>query len=258
MLYPKELLFDDSTPDEAHEPPDGYAKGYSGRRPEGYGATTSHDFPTQLLIPRSEWQARIEEREKKGTQLSAKMIKAGLPCKNQESTNYCWINAPAHTMEITRVLQNEPMVIFSPASGGAVITNFRNVGGWGKDALDFIATDGLVPVENWPANAIDKRYHTQANIDLAKQYRVDKWLELVPRNLDQLVSMLLRDIPVAVAYNWWGHEVTAYDAVWVNGQIGIRPRNSWGMDYGHLGFFTVQGNKMYADDAVCPLTATAA
>jgi hypothetical protein len=93
---------------------------------------------------------------------------------------------------------------------------------------------------------------------LAQQYRVDKWLELEPRNIDQLVSLDLRDIPVPVAYNWWGHEVTAYDAVWVNGEIGIRCRNSWGMSYGHLGFFLLQGNKMYPDDAVAPLTATAA
>lgn len=169
----------------------------------------------------------------------------------------CWCNAPTHCIEILRVQQNEPMVILSPASVACPQTNFKNVGGWGKNALLQIIGHGAVPVDNWPANAIDRKYATKDNAALAMNYRVVKWADLTPRNTPQLISLLLRDIPVAVAYNWWGHEVTAYDAVWVNGQIGVRDRNSWGMSYGHLGFFVLQGSKMLADDAVAPMTALA-
>lgn len=254
MLYKNELVFDDSTPEKAHDAPEGYGKGWPGLDPQGYSAVADEEFPAEWLIPRNEWQARIEERESRGLQLSQRMIKAGLPCKDQSSTNFCWCNGPVHTVEITRVLQNEPMVILSPASVACPITGFRNVGGWGTQALESIIKNGVVPVDQWPANAISKQYFTQANRDLAMKYRVAKWLAPQPRNLDQLISLLLRDVPSAVAYNWWGHEVTAYDAIWENGQIGVRDRNSWGMSYGHLGFFSVQGNKMLPDDIVAPLT----
>jgi len=257
ILLPGELILDDDTPDVAHAIPEGFGTGFMGRGFEGYGDTAA-DFPPELLIPRSEWQARITEKEANGTQLSTLMIAAGLPCKNQQSTNYCWANAPTHCLEIIRVLQNEPMIILSPASVGGPSTNFRNVGGWGKTALQQIITDGAVPVDQWPANAIDKKYLTEANKTLALQYRVVDWINCIPRNLDQLISLLLRGIPVAIGLNWWGHEVTAYDALWLNGTIAVRFRNSWGMDWGHLGFATLQGQKMYPDDAVAPVSALAA
>lgn len=257
MLYPRELIFDDSTPDVAHDAPAGYGKGWPGLDPKGYSAVAQTDFPKDLLIPRNEWQARIEERESRGLQLSQRIIKAGLPCKDQASTNFCWANAPVHCVEVLRVAQNEPQVILSPASVACPITGFRNVGGWGTQALERIITDGCVPISKWPANAISRQYDTPEAREIARLYRVAKWLALTPRDLDQMVSLLLRDIPEAVAFNWWGHEVTAYDAVWVNGQIGIRCRNSWSMSYGHLGFFVLQGGKMLADDIVAPLTVLA-
>lgn len=255
MLYTGELLFDDSTHESAHAAPEGYGTGFHGRRSEGYGAAVSA-FDKDLLIDPSEFQARAEEREANGRQLSQRMITAGLPCKDQSQTEFCWCNAPTHSEEVNRVLQNEPMVILSPASVACPQTNFMNVGGYGGDAIQRLVDFGAVPVEQWPANAIDQKYYTKANMAVAMNYRVAKWIQIDARNINQLCSLLLRDIPTAIGLNWWGHEVTAYDVVWVNGQLGIRCRNSWGMGYGHLGFFTLQGSKMYPDDGVAPVSVT--
>ena len=74
----------------------------------------------------------------------------------------------------------------------------------------------------------------------------------------QLISCLLRRIPVAVGYDWWGHEVTAVDAIWLDGTVAIRIRNSWGMSWGNKGFSVLQGNKMIPADAVCARVAVAA
>lgn len=254
-----DFLIDDSTPSHFIFPP-GVTTGLDlSNRPEGFAYSgTAEPFPDELVIPRPEWQARIQELEETKTRLSDLCTLAGLPCKDQERTNYCWVNAPTYCVEVTRVKQNQKQVILSAASAGAQITNYRNIGGWGKDALNWISTKGLVPESLWPKNAISKSYATSANLQTALDYRVDEWWELEPKNLDHVVSCLLRRIPVAVGYNWWGHEVTLVDPVWLDGTVAIRMRNSWGMGWGDKGYSLLQGNRMLPDDAVVPRTVKAA
>lgn len=258
VLYANEHVIDDDTPDD-HQivAGNGFGRGFTGRDPAGYGAAAT-TFPTELLIPRSDWQGIIEEKEAKGTQHSQLAINAGLPCKNQQQTDFCWGNGTTHAEEVVRMDQNEPMAILSAASVCCPITGFQNRGGWGKDAIVRLANYGAVPESAWPANAISRQYYTPANLKLALPYKIVDWMSLEPRNIDQLVSLLLRNVPVPIGLNWWGHLVCAYDAVWLNNAIGIRPRNSWGMSYGHLGFFTLQGSKMIPDDAIAAYTARAA
>lgn len=211
------------------------------------------------LIPRAEWKERIAEQEAKGLTLSQQARAAKLPVKNQRQTNYCWIFAPTHAVEVVRLSHNQPYVSLSPASAGAQIKGFRNVGGWGTDGLKFIVDKGLVPSEFWPDTAIDRKHQTTANLERAKAFRVTEWTELDPRNLDQLGTCLLSGIPVAVGYNWWGHEVLACDVVALpNGEFGIRIRNSWGPGYGDDGFAVLSGRKMLPDDACAPRVAIAA
>lgn len=260
-LRPGEFIIDDSTPDHQLGIPDGMSTGYKGMfRSAQSAAAVTFEFPTELEIPEPDWQGWIQEKEERENRISDFCIRGALPCKDQAQTNFCWANAPTHCLEIINLIQNQPMVIFSPASVACPINGFRNQGGWGEDALQQIIKYGAVPVNYWPANAIDKRYYTQANKDIALKYRVTEWFRLIPRNKKQLISCLLRNIPVACGYNWQGHETTACDAVWVNGQIGTRNRNSWTMDWPTKnagGWYILQGFKMLPDDAVASRVATA-
>ncbi|MES2790087.1 MAG: C1 family peptidase [Planctomycetota bacterium] len=261
-LYPGEQIIDDSTPDSHFDlTPDGMSKGYQGMfRSQQSADELTVPFPAELLIPQSDWQGWIEETEARKSRVSDLVTQAGLPCKDQASTNFCWANAPVHLLEVSRVIQNQTMVILSPASVACPINNFRNQGGWGEDALRQLITDGAVPVSKWPANAIQKQYYTEANIALAKSYRAAEWWNLRPKNINEHISCLLRRIPVAVGLNYWGHEVSDYEAVWVNGKIGVRFRNSWTMNWptqGAGGYSIRQGNKLPADDAVAIRTGTA-
>lgn len=213
-------------------------------------------FPKELLIPKSDWQGMIQEQEEQKSRISDTIRLHKLGHKDQGRTNYCWIHAPTHCVEILRVQQNQKHISLSPASVGAKIKNYRNVGGWGKEGLEGIIKWGLVPSSLWPDNAIDPKYDTQANRQEALKYRVDEWIECIPRNVEQMVSMLLRRKPGAGGYNWWSHEVTNCDVVWLDGGPAIRTRNSWA-NYGDYGFAVLQGSKMLADDLVFPMTVLA-
>lgn len=250
-------IIDDSTPYTQLLPADrlrGLDLGLRG--PDGY-AGVAEPFPESLLIPRSEWQGRIAEREERKATIWHKAALDGWKVKDQNGTNYCWINAPTACIELIRLFQNEERVVLSPASGGAQIKNYRNVGGWGKEALEWIGENGLAPVSLWPANAISRQYATATTLATAKMYRQTEWWELKVRSLDQLVSCLLRDHPVAVGYNWWGHEVTACDPVWLDGTVAVRIANSWGEGWGEKGWGILQGNRMLPDDACAPRVAIA-
>lgn len=254
-LYRNELIINDETPIE--DPPPGMGRGLDlGLRGPGdyeYGDLAA-PFPPELLIPRSEWQARIQEMEEKKSRTSDLIRQKKLPHKDQASTNYCWINAPTHCVEINRLQQNQRTVSLSPASAGAQIKNYKNVGGWGKEGLLWILEKGLVPSAKWPDNAIDPRYATPENKQLALDYRTDEWIECKPRNEDQMISLLLRSAPGAGGYNWQSHETTLCDAVWLDGTAATRNRNSW-KNYGDFGFFILQGSRMLADDLVFCLNA---
>ncbi|HNB60026.1 MAG TPA: C1 family peptidase [Phycisphaerales bacterium] len=252
------LFIDDDTPSDLLYPAT-HATGLELARPFAGPAYegVAEPFPTSLLIPRSEWQARIEERKRLKITCRDLCKAAGLPPKDQQRTNYCWINAPTYCCEVVRVMQNQPLVILSPASAGAQIKNYRNVGGWGKEGVEWISEHGLAPVDRWPANAIDRRYATPENQALALNYRIDRWAELEPNNLDQLVSAVLRGHPVAIGLAWWRHEVTAVDADWVDGEAVVVIRNSWGQ-WGDDGYGTLRGRKALPDDAVSPLSMLAA
>lgn len=264
LLSQREIIIDESTPDHHAflQPPPGFSKGLlpgfrqGGKQLEELG--TVIDFPRELLIPRNEWQARIQEKQEMKTQLSDIALQAGLPCKDQNGTNYCWINGVIYSMELYRICMGLAMKILSCGYAGAIIKNYRNVGGWGEEAIEHLTEFGTVPVELVPANAINRKYETTENAAIALTYRIIQWVRVRPRNQDELTSALLRNLPLAVGYNWWGHLVNASDAVWIDGTIATRIRNSWSMSWGEKGFGILKGSKQLPDGvAVSPYNVAA-
>jgi hypothetical protein len=225
------------------------------RGPQGYSGIAA-PFPADWLIPRSEWQARIAERKARKSSLRDQADRAEWPCKTQ-SLGYCWIFSVTNGVELIRIRQNEPLVSLSPASAGAQIKNFRDQGGWPGEGLAFVMDNGLVPSSIWPDNSLNRALLTEENKALAKNYRVLEAIELESKDLDQLVSCLLRNFPVPVGIQLWFHAICAVDVDWVDGEACPVIRNSWGRGWGDNGYGTLQGIWKYADDQVCIRTALA-
>lgn len=263
-IYSGENIYDDDSTAEDLTVDSSQSRGLALPRGRGDGyayAGAAEPFPTELLIPESEWEPRIKEMEEQKTRLSDLVNQAGLPCHDQDGIPFCWIHAPTHCMEVIRVVQNQPMVLLSATSVGCIIKNFRKEGGWGYEGLKKIADIGVVPQSMWPENKLSRQYDTSVNWQEAKKYATTEWWELKPRNFVQHVSCLLRRIPCAVGLNYWSHEVTDYEPVMVDGEVCVRFRNSWSMDWptaGAGGWSIRRGSKKLADDIVAPRVAVAA
>lgn len=238
--------------------PNGFGRGRLDR-PADVGFSSGikqFDLP---LIPRSEWAERIRDLEKSQARIPDLCDALGLKVKNQESTNYCWINAPTHALEILRVMQGEPYVELSPASVGAKIKNFHNVGGWGTEGLQYLVDHGAVPASMWPCNAIDRRYDQPAADAERSKYRVQEWLDLPANNFDAVMTCLLLGLPVPIGLGWWSHEVTAVAPVKFDGNdnYGVIFDNSWDSQWGTNGRGVLTERKATPDDAVAPISVVA-
>jgi len=230
-------------------------KGYN---PRDYGAaplgTFSEEIPREFYIPSSEWRDRIEFLDKHKAQCVDYKNLGGFKSLNQGSTNYCWINAPIQACHYVRIMQGLEHIPLSPASVGAKIKKFKNVGGWGSQGLEYLHKYGAVPQSMWPANAIDRRYDTEENNEIRSKYRVPEFYELPARSFHALVSCLLLGWPVPIGLNWWRHEVLACKVL-IRGEdpesdTVIEIDNSWGTSWGDNGHGILTRDKATPDDAV--------
>lgn len=255
-LYLGEPIIDDENHPSV-EVPTGMSKGYKARdlstHPKGFSPWIK--AATLPAIPRSEWPALIEHREKTGTRISDRLIAGGILCKDQNGTSNCWANAPVHGVEILRCIAGLPYADLSPAFIATKLGEYG--GGMGVDAMEVIAELGVPECSLFPANA-NRHKIDQAILDNAAKFKNVEWLDL-PNTFDQMATAILGyNAPCALGYNWWSHEVTGCDIVCVNGKFGVRIRNSWGMDYGDgKGFAVLMEGKGTPNDLEAAFATTA-
>lgn len=259
------LVIDDSNFEKyTRDVVDGEVKfrGYEARdfSKEPYGASTPYAVPMSIPnIPESEWPDRIEQIHKDKSLLSVRARSSGVGIYNQGSTNFCWANGVLKAFEIARVLQGEKHVPLSPASIACPITNFRNVGGWGTQALKHLSDHGAVPTAMWGDNAIDRRLDNAETRKARGAFKSTMWFDVEPNVLAPTMTLVLLGNPVPVAYNYWRHLVLALDPIlFSDGTYGLGCWNSWGESYGDKGYFVLKGSKAVPSEAVCPAQALVA
>lgn len=199
------------------------------------------------LVPETEWDDHIRQIEKDHATIPELCDSFGLDVMDQARTNYCWIFAVARCCEVVRLKETGTVYSYSAASAGAPIKNFRNVGGWGSQGLEYIKKHGINLTEDWPDTAIDRDYYTDANREKAKKHLALEYYTI--SNWAEMGSCILAGYPTANGYPWWGHEVAGVQLI--PGSHDLVIDNSWSKRWGKNGRGTLSGSRKRPSDCVC-------
>lgn len=263
------MLIEDATGDDVLFDP-AFARGAV---PRDYDAQPVEMLaaPSEIpVIPRAEWDARIDEQERQESSLEHLWRRSGQMPLDQGRQGYCWAYSTGHALALTRVRQNQPAVRLSPHAAACKIKDFRDQGGWCGLSAQFARDTGYPTVDFWPEQSMDRRHDRPETWADAARHRtaadfVDLQRPVYSQNLmfEQIASCLLLNYPVMLDFAWWGHSVCGVQLVRVEpGSYGFRILNSWYdvpkiKPWGDAGFATIRGTRTQTMGAVCVAASTA-
>lgn len=228
--------------------------------------------PSQIpLIPRNEWDARIEEQEREQSSLEhlrdRELGGQPFPSYDQNGEGYCWSYSVGGAVTLSRFANHQPTVRLSCHAVACVIKQFRDEGGWCGLSAQFARGQdpkhpdkaGYPTVEHWPEKSMSRAHNTAATWANAKQHAItEDFVDLTRpvwgQNLtfDQVATCLLLNLPCALDYNWWRHSVAGMRLVRVEADsYGIKIWNSWTDRWGNRGTSVLRGNRAVPDGAIC-------
>jgi hypothetical protein len=229
-------------------PPEGFSLGLEERDFAAFPyGSIAPEFSFKLLTW-AEIVERAEFNERNKCRTSDILRAKGFVSSNQNGTKYCWNHGCVNAMMGTQIIMGMPFLPLSAASSAAPIKNYRNVGGWGGEALQGLAKDGVATVDFWPYNKISRSLYTPEMQANAKLHRVTDWEDMPGRDKQVLFSALVQNIMCPVAYNWWGHLVCAVDPLITGPTDGnVLILNS----HGDKDFKALTGSRSIHSDAQC-------
>ncbi len=261
--------------------------------PRGFHAgIDAVDFPT---IPRAEWSARLADQTARKARLSDLMRAAGVPILDQNGRGYCWGHSATGAVQTARAVMNQPVIGLSAYSICCKIKNFRDEGGWGAHAAEYILAHGVCDETVWPQRGTSRSLDTPAAWANAAKYKItaqlaDMQTPNYSRNMtfEQYATCWLLGNPTVDDHNWWGHSIEGVDLVdgatlygfcrdedsgkllaldvfdlaWsmddpVTAGFGGRIANSWGTSWSDGGFGVLAGSKAVPDGGVGLLLVSA-
>jgi hypothetical protein len=210
------------------------------------------------VIPESDWDDYIREAEKNNATNMELMLGSGAEVLDQKQTNYCWIFAVGTIMMLSRLQEGARhpdgrVIRPSPASAGAPITQFRNVGGWSSNGLEYVAQYGMNDEEEWPPTAISRTYYTDENKQKALKNRAIEVYYMAPNNKSQrwleTGTALSAGFGTASGYNHWSHAIGLMQLTL--GTHDVVLANSWSPGWGDRGYGTLSksSGKAQPDDS---------
>lgn len=267
-----DLIIDDSTSSDVTHPS---GVGF-GLVPRDYNVDPVEMFaaPTTIpLIPRSEWDARIDEQERLQSSLEHIRLTANggqpIPSLDQNKGDgvhwgYCWAHSTTHTVMLHRAVANLPYVPLSAFAVACIIKNYANDGGWCGLSAKFARERGIPSQKFWPQKNLDRANdNPETWADAAKHKITEDYVDLTRdvwgqnMTFDQVATCLLSNIPCALDFNWWGHSVCGIRLVRVEaGSYGIKIWNSWADSWGDRGMGILRGSKAVPNGAVATRTTT--
>lgn len=222
------------------------------------------------LIPWEDMPSMIADKVANKSQLSDIRDSAygsPYPALDQNGQGYCWMYSGTAAVMILRAKANMPYVRLSGHAGACIIKNYRDQGGWGAQGLDRLRSHGQPSIEFWPEKSMSRQWDKPETWENAALHKVSEgFIDLDEPQYDrrlsfqQVLTCLLRNIPVIGDFNWWGHSVCLFDAVDVSpnksnrdpSRYGVRIINSWTNNWGTNGTGVLTGSKAIPDGATAP------
>lgn len=186
------------------------------------------------IIPRNEWDARIEEKDRLKTwvddyQWFAPHDQDGLPT--------CWANGPAHAGTTRRVMDGLPLVYLSACSAAVPISGGHS-GGDEADAGELFLKRGAASVDVWSNNDTSRSLDSDPKVVESRKHHMFYQVYSL-HGFDEFATAMLLGLPMAVAFNWWSHVISGgrlkkgYHAVYRNNWGDWGDKNSQGF-YGYV------------------------
>lgn len=209
-------------------------------------------MPDSELIPQSEWADRWAEKEKNQSSLlhlrndNYDLLKS----LDQNGYGLCWAFSTTKAVMYVRAVNNQPGVRLSGYYTAGKVKGWRDQGGWGAESLQQACTGGIATLDQCPSYS--SRYDNPTVDADASKHVVSEWWDGSDdpnKAQQQLISMLLKDIPCVVDLNVMGHSMCA---VWFTlNPLTIIYDNSWG-EQGDRGLYRGQGAYARPDGLVVP------
>lgn len=221
------------------------------------------DAPGQLkIIPQSEWDARFEEQEQLQSSIEHVRMRGNygkmIPALDQNGQGFCWNYSVTGCVMMLRALASLPYVRLSGHANACLIKNYRDEGGWGALAADYVMKNGCPSVEFWKEKSMSRSNDTPEMRENAKAHIVtedwsDQTLSPYDRSLtiEQRATLLFNNVPLIGDYNWWSHSVL--ELRWYRierGSWGPKILNSWTDSWEDNGMSVLRGSKARSDGAV--------
>lgn len=256
-------ILDDDAPTDAWFPK-GYSRGAVQRDFSVDPDPMFKDPSSMLLVPESEYEARIKEQEEQQSSLEHVYLRAGWENLDQNGQGYCWAYSTGHCMQLLRSVRNEPYARLNPHSVAAIVKNGRDEGGWCGLSAQFLREKGIASEDEWPVHSYSMRNATPEVVAaMARRRCTEDWVDLSRQVYDQnltlaqLDSCLFAGHPCAVDFSWWSHSVCAVRVVKIeDGSYGRLILNSW-KGWGRRGLGVLRGSKAVPMGAVCLTVSTA-
>lgn len=255
-------------------------KGMRGLIPRNYSANPVGSYEGSVtfdalndelpLVPWEDMPEMIADKVANKSQLSDIRNTAygsPYPSLDQNGQGYCWMYSGTAAVMLLRAKANMPYVRLSAHAGACIIKNFRDQGGWGAQGLDRLRSHGQPSVELWPEKSMNRNNNRPEVWENALLHRVTEgFIDLDAAQYDrklsfqQVLTCLLRNIPVIADFSHWGHSVCLMDAVDVapsksnrdESRYGVRLINSWTDNWGSKGTGVLTGRKAIPDGATAP------
>jgi hypothetical protein len=273
MLKPDDFVIDDTNESRLEGGMKGLIpRNYSANPVGSYEGSVTFDAlnDEMPLIPWEDMPDMIADKVANKSQLSDIRDTAyGSPYQSldQNGQGYCWMYSGTAAVILLRARANMPYVRLSAHAGACVIKNYRDQGGWGAQGLDRLRSHGQPSVQYWPEKSMNRANDKPETWENAALHKVTEgFIDLDAAQYDrklsfqQVLTCLLRNIPVIADFSHWGHSVCLMDAVDFapnksnrdESRYAVRLINSWTDNWGTRGTGVLTGRKAIPDGATAP------